>query len=54
MLIDRGVKGRSLIAEAAFHGDKTTFEAAIMELRTRLGEEKVRSRIVVFLYPMED
>ena len=40
-----GFKGRSLVAQAAFSGDKATFEAVTTALVTRLPPEEVRYRL---------
>ena len=41
MLARPGFNGRSLLAEAAFRGDRATFEAVLGALRTRLNEQQV-------------
>ena len=45
MLSITGFKGGSLVAQAAFSGDKATFEAVTTELVTRLPPEGVRYRL---------
>ena len=44
MLSITGFEGRSLVAQAAFTGDKATFEAVSTALVTRLGSDQVRYR----------
>ena len=45
MLSTTGFEGRSLVAQAAFSGDKATFEAVTTALVTRLPPEGVRYRL---------
>ena len=45
MLSVMGFEGRSLVAQAAFVGDKATFEAVTTALVTRLPPEGVRYRL---------
>ena len=45
MLSITGFEGRSLVAQAAFSGDKATFEAVTTALVTRLPPEEVRYRL---------
>lgn len=42
MLKLNGWNGRSLLASAAFRGDKATFEAVLTAVQTRLPPEEVR------------
>ena len=41
MLTRPGFNGRSLLAEAAFRGDRATFEAVLGALQTRLHKQQV-------------
>ena len=45
MLSITGFNGRSLVAQAAFSGDKATFEAVTTALVTRLRSDQVRYRL---------
>ena len=50
MLGQRGFRGRSLLATAAFQGDKATFEAVWTTLRESLPAEQVRLKKVSTSY----
>jgi len=45
MLLLTGFKGLSLVAEAAFGGDKATFEAVSTAIQERIQQEQVRYRL---------
>ena len=47
MLAHKGFNGRSLLAVAAFNGDKETFEVVLITMVTRLDIQKVRRRCLV-------
>ena len=42
LLLERGYRGRSLLSTAALEGDKTSFEAVLDALQTRLRHDQVR------------
>lgn len=50
MLLLRGSKGRSLVAQAALGGDKTTFEAVSTTIVMGLQDEMVRYRLLSTQY----
>ena len=47
MLAHKKFQGRSLLAVAAFNGDKDTFEAVLTTMETHLDIQKVRYRCLV-------
>ena len=47
MLVQKGFQERSLLALAAFNGDKDIFEAILTAMGTRLDTQKVRNRYLV-------
>ena len=47
MLAHKGFQGWSLLALAAFNGDKDTFEAVLTAMGTRFDIHKVRHRCLV-------
>ena len=42
ILTDRGLSGRSLLAQAAFGGDTATFEIVLTALREKLQPDQVK------------
>jgi len=46
MLMYKDSIGRSLVADAAFSGDKTTFETVLKAVHEKLGPEQVNNRLL--------
>ena len=51
MLTQKDSTGRSLLANAAYNGYKTTFEAVVEAVQTKLGTDQVRLELfLIFIF----